>query len=426
MLRIELIPGSVPLGSGLLGAIGFLLLFIIANGAILLAGVACGLSIFSKKIAKLVLWTKIGAVFLLFFGVLFCRYTDYVQPGASLFGTLLQHLHQPPAAWLFVPFRAIADCALLAFQGWTPAIPIAFALWISLFILCQRSLNRFTPWMYEYAVHLARGNRKRREMRKQHSYYLGDKSEVREKTIRSRSHIWRWMDEWTPAGAAALFWRNLLLIRRFGGFLVIKVYIIISVVMGIGIAALRVYKPNFPLQELLLLGGVVQFLLIFAFVPSNIAWLSQTLKRFEIQKPLPIPTRKMVFAELLTPALAVALSNLVGLAVLTMLFPRRWEVLTLGYVTAGSGYMLMACLVFIILLFNPDQDDTLQRMLFGIYQLLVFLVAFLPAGLVIAIGYLLHVSPIVQSAAVLVVNSAFMYLLVVLAGIKYGTFNPID
>jgi len=420
-----MIPGGVPLGSGILGAVAFMLLFIIANAAILQLGVVCGLSVLSRKVPKGVLWTIIAAVFLLFVGIPFWHFSEYSMPGGSFFGTLLEQLHRPPGSWFFLPFRAVADCALVALQGWSIAIPIGVGAWASLFVLCQMSLHRFSPWMYEYAIHLAQGNTKRREMLKQHSYYIGAGSKRREKRS-SVVSTWRWMERWTPAGASALFWRNLILIRRFGGLLVVKVYVGVTVLMGLGIEALRIFKPNAPLSELLAFGGVIQFFLIFAFVPSNIAWLSQTLKRFEIQKPLPITAIRTVFAELLTPILVVAISNLFGLAVLTILFPRQWSVLALGYLTAGSGYMLMSCLLFIVLLFNPDQDDTLQRMLFGIFQMLVFVIAFIPSAVVITAGLLLHVSPMIMGIVALLTNCACMYPLIVLAAKKYETFNPLE
>ena len=88
--------------------------------------------------------------------------------------------------------------------------------------------------------------------------------------------------------------------------------------------------------------------------------------------------------------------------------------------------MLMSCLLFIVLLFNPDQNDTLQRMLFGIYQLIVFVLAFFPAAVVIGIGFALHFPPLVQGVLVLSVNTACMYFLVVIAGKKYESFNPAE
>jgi len=280
--------------------------------------------------------------------------------------------------------------------------------------------------MYEYAIHLAQGNTRRREMMMNKSFYSWGRLHRHNTKEPADRRGWRWLDEWTPVRTSALFWRNLVLIRRSGGLLAIKIYIALTALFGCIIAALRVLKPTADQSGLLALGGTLQFILIFAFVPSSIAWISQTLKRFEIQKPLPIPPKHAVLAELLTPTLAVAGSNLFGMITLSILFPHRWEIFVLGYLTMGSGYMLMSCLLFIVLLFNPDPNDTLQRMLFGIYQLIVFVLAFLPAAVVVGFGFVLHVPPLIQGVVVLLVNAACMYLLVALAAKKYESFNPLE
>jgi len=409
----------------LTGAAGFALLFLVANAAILEIGVLSGLGVFNGKISKPRLRATVLAVFALFIIFPLWHFSEYTKPGAALFATFLRQLNQPPSSLLFLPFRAIADCALISFGGLTPAIPEAVFFWTAVFLVCTKAIISYTPTLYEYAINLAQGNALRREMMKKTSLSLPD-SVIRKASAGKPVPLWRWMARWNPTGAAALFWRNLLLVRRFGGFLIVKVYVAVTLILGAGIVILRTMRPGMPVSELLGLGGIIQFFLLFAFVPSSVAWLSQTLNRFELQKPLPLSATSMVAAELLTPSLAVLAASFFGLVVLGLIFPGKLALLILGYLTVGSGFIIMTALMFIVLLFNPDQNDTLQRMLFGFALMIVFLLAFVPSGIVIAISFFVHTPLPWTTLLVVTVNGSCAYALLALASRKYQSFNPTD
>ncbi|HTR81245.1 MAG TPA: putative ABC exporter domain-containing protein [Bacteroidota bacterium] len=411
---------------GSIGAVIFIVLFIIANSAMIQIGVDCGLAVFNKRTLKIGLWSMILGVATVFLGTLLYCAAEYPQPGGSFWGSMLHQLHEPPCVWLFLPFRGIADCALVSVHSWTTSIPFAVILWAATFIIGHQFLVKRSSFLYEYAVHLAQGNTRRKETLKRHSFYSKTKIEPPHDTRTASFVGWRWLDEWTPSGSKALFWRNLLLMRRSGSLLTIKIYIGMTALLDACLFAMRTFRPGTGETELLSMAVAIQFILIFTFVPASIAWLATTLKRFEIQKPLPLKPRSAVLAELLTPTLAVALSNLFGMVSLIVFFPNRWQIFVLGYSAVGSAYMLVCCCLFIVLMFNPDQDDTLQRMLFGIYQLISLVIGFLPAGIVIAGGFILHISPVSQGAAVVVVNVACMSILIGLAAKKYESFNPVE
>jgi len=193
-----------------------------------------------------------------------------------------------------------------------------------------------------------------------------------------------------------------------------------------GIAALRAWQPGIVEDGLIVLGGTAQFFVVFLFVAASVGWLTQTLKRFEIQKPLPVSPRNAVFAELLPIAAIVSCSSLIGIILLIALFPHLFGILLLGYVAISTSYMLMSCLLFIVLLFNPDQHDTLQRILFGFSTVIVIGLGALPSALTITLGYLLHLHLVVQGTILLMINGVCIYLLIALAAKRYESFNPVD
>jgi len=413
-------------GSAIAGPFLFAILFIAANSTLLIVGVLCGLSVFHKRISKKILWTLIGLVLALFLGGLLHRTLLGMTPGMQFVGELIRHTNERPFGWLLLPFRAIAASALIAYGGWTYAIPIGILVWGGLLLWCHRTLMKFTPSMYEYAVHLSQENTQRKKQFRNQMFNVKAWIE-REKskgTVDARQS--RWMDEWAPTGATALFWRNAVIMRRSSIMPAIKINVLATFLFYGGIAALRVWKPGIREDGLIAFGGTVQFFVIFLFITASVGWLTETLKRFEFQKPLPISPRLTVLAELLPIAIIVSCLTLLGITLLAALFPHQLGIFLLGFVTISCSYLLMSSLLFIVLLFNPDQQDTLQRMLFGIYTIIVFVVGFLPSILTITLGFLLHFHLIVQGMMVILINATCISVLIILAAKKYESFNPAE
>ncbi len=423
---ITVIPQSGSAGTAFAGPFIFAVLFIAANCALLIGGVLCGLALFQKRISKKFLWVIIVSVPAVFLAGLLYRTISGMVPARLFLGEILQRSIEQPFATLLLPFRAIAASALLAYAGWTYEIPAGMIIWGGLFVLFRKSLMKLSPRLYEYAGRIAEVNSHRKEQLKNQSFgitSLGIGSAADEKKSAGR---WRWQDAWTPTGAMALFWRNLVMMQRSNIMLVIKVNFVLSTLLYGGIAALRLLKPGMQEAGLLALGGTVQFFVIFLFVTAAIGWLTGILKRFEIQKPLPIPPRRAIFAELLPIAAIVTCTLIVGLLFLVALFPHKIGVLLLGTVAISSSYLLMSCLLFMVLLFNPDQYDTLQRMLFGIFTLLIIVLGLLPSSVVVGLGAVFHFPWIVQVMIVLPVNGVCIYAVIVLAAKKYESFNPAE
>ena len=420
------IPHNGTVGSAIAGPFLFALLFIAANCTLLIGGVLCGLSAFHKWISKKVLWTIIGLVPALLIAALLRRTVMGMTPGMQFGGELIRHTNERPFAWLLLPFRTITDSALVAYGGWTYAIPIGILIWGGLLLWCQRTLMKFAPSMYEYAVYLSQKNAQRKKHFRNHTFTVKawiERGKNKETVDATQS---RWMDEWAPTGATALFWRNAVIMRRSSLMPAIKIYVFVTLLFYGGIVALRAWKPGIGETGLLAFGGTIQFFVVFLFITTSVGWLTETLKRFEFQKPLPIAPRLTVLAELLPIAIIVSCLTLLGIILLAALFPHQLGFFLLGFVTISSSYLLMSCLLFIVLLFNPDQHDTLQRMLFGIYTMIVFVLGFLPSGLTIMLGFLLHFHLIVQGIMVIVINAACLAALITLAAKKYESFNPVE
>ncbi len=420
------IPSHGETGSAALGSMVFTALFIAANSALLLGGVLCGLSAFRKIISRKLVWTLIAFVPVTFFGGLVYRTLSGNDTGTQFLAMLIRHTHDQPFASILLPSRAIADSALVSLGGWTVAVPIGIAVWGGLLLWSQRTLVRFAPTMYEYAVYLAQENARRKEQLKSRSFNVKAWTGQRRGKELAGLNRWSWIERWAPVGAMALFWRNVVMMRRSSIMLAIKLNISLMIIFSAGIAALRLWKPGLEEGELFALGGIVQFLVISLFATVSVGWLTETLKRFEIQKPLPIAPRHAVLAELLPTAVIVSCLSLFGIILLITLFPHQAGLFFLGFVTISSSYLLMSCFLFIVLLFNPDQHDTLQRTLFGIYTMIAFIFGFLPSGIMIALGFFLHFHLIVQGMMVIFVNGVCIAVLVMLAAKKYESFNPVE
>lgn len=423
---ISVIHRSASLGSAISGSFTFAALFITANSALLIGGVCCGLAVFHKLLPKKLLWSLIIFVPASFLGGLLYRTLSSMDQGTEVLVQLLRRTNEQPFAMLLLPFRAIAASALIPYAGWTNTIPYGILIWGGLLVLCQRMLMSFAPSLYDYASDLAQANARRRERHRNQTFSVEAWMGRKEKRKSADGKYSRWMNAWAPTGATALFWRNLVMMRRSNIMLAIKANILLSALFYGGIAALRAWQPGIVEDGLIVLGGTAQFFVVFLFVAASVGWLTQTLKRFEIQKPLPVSPRNAVFAELLPIAAIVSCSSLIGIILLIALFPHLFGILLLGYVAISTSYMLMSCLLFIVLLFNPDQHDTLQRILFGFSTVIVIGLGALPSALTITLGYLLHLHLVVQGTILLMINGVCIYLLIALAAKRYESFNPVD
>ncbi len=423
---MSIIPQSGSAASTVLGPLTFAALFITANSALLIGGVLCGLAVYRRGLSRKLLWSLIIVLPASFIAALLYRAVLGTGPGSDVLGEILHQSTEQPFSMLLIPFHAIAAAALTAYAGWTYAILLGILIWGGLLVLCRRILMDLAPSLYDYASHLAQVNAHRREQFRNQTFnvkaWMGRKEGMNTIGVTQSG----WLNTWAPTGAMALFWKNVVMMRRSTIMSVIKANILLSALFYGGIAALREWKPGIQEDGFIALGGTAQFFVVFLFVVTSVGWLTETLKRFEIQKPLPIPSKGAVFSELLPIAVIVSCSSLVGTLLLIVLFPHQFGILLLGFVAISLSYMLMSCLLFIVLLFNPDQHDTLQRMLFGIFTVIVIAIGILPSILTIGLGYVLHFYLIVQGLMVIIANGLCIYLLILFAAKKYQSFNPVE
>ncbi|MCX7924479.1 MAG: putative ABC exporter domain-containing protein, partial [Fimbriimonadales bacterium] len=138
------------------------------------------------------------------------------EPGLGLTAYIGQAVDWTPAYALLLPVRALADAALILYNGFTPALWFGLAFWLAGTLLGNAALVRYRDRLYEVGASLARkGATARAAQRDPFRVYIERKAEsASKKPLRTL----RWLERWTPRGVWALLWRDLLITWRASGW----------------------------------------------------------------------------------------------------------------------------------------------------------------------------------------------------------------
>jgi hypothetical protein len=404
------------------------ILYLLVFSASLLWSIALeAMEITGRSVRRWVLRALVGWAVLSF--VLTAGYLVYLRrmPEEFAFLTALgKAVDWLPAYVLLLPVRGLADAAIVLYQGITPAMGVSFALWLVGVLTANRALARHQDALYEVGASLARkGAAARASQRDPMGTYLQRKAEAASaKPLRTL----RWLERWTPRGALALLWRDLLIIWRASGWNNLLMAAIMAAV-PVGLALLIHYTAPAERDVRLALKiayAVAQAMTAFFISLGAFYGFTDMLRRVEWQKPLPFSPRAVMVVESLPSVVFFAASQLLAALVISLWFPSNWLFwLGSGVVaTAWATVLMMAMLA--IALINPDPTDYTQRLLSGVLIVPALLLTGAPGAAIWLLGIGLQWNLWLMVGLSCLTNLFAAFALTAFNGALYEKFSPID
>jgi hypothetical protein len=331
-----------------------------------------------------------------------------------------------PAYVLLLPVRGLADAAIVLYQGFTPAMGVSFALWLVGVLLANRLLVRYQGVLYEVGASLARkGAAARASQRDPLGTYLQRKAErAAAKPLRTL----RWLERWTPRGALALLWRDLLITWRASGWAnLLMVALMAAAPVGLALLIHYTAPPERDVRLALRLGyAVAQMLTAFFISLGAFYGFTDMLRRVEWQKPLPFSPRAVMVVESLPSVVFFAASQLLAALVISLWFPSDWLFWLGSSVVATSWAIVLMMAMLAIALINPDPTDYTQRLLSGVLIVPALLLTGAPSAAIWLLGVGLQWNLWLMVGLACLTNLFAAFALTAFNGALYEKFSPID
>jgi len=331
-----------------------------------------------------------------------------------------------PAYVLLLPVRGLADAALVLYQGFTPAMGISLALWLVGVWTANRLLVRYQDVLYEVGASLARkGAAARASQRDPLGAYLRRKAEAASaKPLRTL----RWLERWTPRGALALLWRDLLITWRASGWgNLLTVALMAAVPVGLALLVHYTATPERDIRLALKIAyAVAQAMAAFFISLGAFYGFTDMLRRVEWQKPLPFSPRAVMVVESLPSVVFFAASQLLAALVISLWFPSDWLFWLGSSVAATSWAIVLMMAMLAIALINPDPTDYTQRLLSGVLMVPALLLSGAPGAAIWFLGVGLQWNLWLMIGLSCLTNLFVALALTAFNGALYEKFSPID
>jgi hypothetical protein len=408
--------------------LGYPMMYLLVFSTALLWSIALeAIEITGRSVRRLVSRLLIGWATLSF--ALTAGYLVYLRRSLDEFAFLTalgEAVDWLPAYVLLLPVRGLADAAIVLYQGFTPAMGVSFALWLVGVLLANRLLVRYQGVLYEVGASLARkGAAARASQRDPLGTYLQRKAEAASaKPLRTL----RWLERWTPRGALALLWRDLLITWRASGWgNLLMVALMAAVPVGLALLIHYTASPERDMRLALKIAyAVAQALTAFFIAFGAFYGFTDMLRRVEWQKPLPFSPRAVMVVESLPSVVFFAGSQLLAASVISLWFPSAWLFWLGSSVAATSWAIVLMMAMLSIALINPDPTDYTQRLLSGVLMVPALLLTGAPGAAIWLLGVGLQWNLWLMVGLSCLTNLFAALALTAFNGALYEKFSPID
>jgi hypothetical protein len=277
-------------------------------------------------------------------------------------------------------------------------------------------------WAYEIAAMTNTAHQEVAQLQKQGDYFgmVAARAKNSGKTSRKTHFLMRW----EPRGEWALIWRELIMVSRAGGMMVVFPLVLggFFLVMMIIIASKERGRTPADVFFLLMLG---QFCLMSGAMGQS--GFLEMLRRGDLQKPLPFTPARVVAYEVMGKV-AYPLVTLILLMVAAVVArPATWPLAVAGLVSGPAFIAGLNAVFGMLTIMFPDVNDPTQR---GFRGLVTSLGMVLFLGTVVGVGVgaalLAGKSIVVGLLASAVPALLFGWLCSHIAGRLYSDFNPSD
>ncbi len=323
-------------------------------------------------------------------------------------------------AMMVIPSAATA-IVMGGFQGSFFISALGAVVLIAISGGCLTYASRLSGWMYDQAATKGSQGQALRDFQRK-----GDYNSIAAERARlgkgGRSFIAKRVSNWNFRNGWTLIYKDILIQSRIGFWMNLLFLIIITMFGAMFL--------NFPRISPEGNVGAYMYLGITGFMAVNMSsfqaynGFTETLKRVEVMKPLPLTSGQIAFFETVAKAASAMFMAFMPFVFGLVYKPLLWQFHVSGMIAAPFMALALLSAIFLIVVLFPDFDDPTQRQFRGIMQLIALVAVMIPTGLLFAGLIALGISPIVPAAISALVNIGATVLLTTIAGRFYADFNP--
>lgn len=343
------------------------------------------------------------------------------------FGALIgQAVDWLPAYVLLLPVRALADAALVLYNGFTPALWFGIAFWLIGALVGNAALTRYQDRLYEVGASLARKGAQARAMQRDpFRAYIERKAES---ASRKPLRTLRWLERWTPRGVWALLWRDLLITWRASGW---GNLVMVAIIGAAPLALMWLVKLSANPERDLRVGLRIMYSISQAMVVFFIAFgayysMTDMLRRVEWQKPLPFSPRAVVAVESLPTVIFFVLAQALAVLLASASFPQDWLFWLSASLVAISWCVVLQMAMLWIALVNPDPTDYTQRLLTGVLMVPALFLSGAPGLGIWLLGVVLKWNLLLAGGLAFAANLFVGFILTAMNSALYEKFSPVE
>lgn len=331
---------------------------------------------------------------------------------------LLALAQSPVLRTVFFTATAATALVMAPLEGsWLHAV-LGIGGMLAIIALALKIALSQVPWMYDQAAVRGFSTAESKALQRK-----GDAvaiAALRARSRGSKSRRWRWFHELKLTGPAALLWKDALLqVRSLFWIPVIFALFVgfmtwLQTLAGAGQA--RTAAAFFLTMQ--------AFGTFFCAVTVTQGGMIETLRRVDLQKPLPFSAATIVFAEVSAKALPSVLVAWVGSLLGLILQPNLGLWLLAGALGMPFFALTVCATVFLVTVTFPDIEDPTQRGFRGFMTMLGLAVLAMPPFLVATILMSLNVHALIVTAAFSLINLAVAVGATAAGGALYAGYNP--
>ncbi|HET6645309.1 MAG TPA: putative ABC exporter domain-containing protein [Fimbriimonadales bacterium] len=395
---------------GKTAVVGYLLISLFGAAISFAVGLYINRDTDESRRARKIYGTAVGALALSIaaFCVVAARSPDVLARFANL-------PNDPLLRACFYPVALAADFATgPVLGGWSVVLVSGSLLLAASGLLVWLALKQ-SPFLYDMATRGAASSQTAREWRQRRDYAMLAVLAAREGRLKPRRMLF--LSRLSPPGAWAIVWRETLLSLRTNMILLLMFALIIFMMTA-------VFKSTGHIDPTLVLTLQIFFALSFSMSFAQAGFMD-TLRKVDIQKPLPISNAAICGAEILGKAIMPIFLGVAACVVSVAMGLLTWEYLLAAIFAIPVASFAVGSMQFLAMLVFPDLQDPTQMGIRGIMQLLGVAIAIAPGLLTaLAVGYFSSILPALLAGSI--VEIGVCAVLVAVVSPMYSAYSTSD
>ncbi|MBV6457549.1 MAG: hypothetical protein HONBIEJF_00662 [Fimbriimonadaceae bacterium] len=243
---------------------------------------------------------------------------------------------------------------------------------------------------------------------------------AREGKIKTRKQ--GWIHRVRLAGPSALLWKEYILQFRAARASVAFFFLFGLMVSVLPILAVQNEPGTSKGPFILIMQAFAVFMATMFMSQANMV---ETIKRVDLQKPLPFSAATASAFEILGKSFIGILIVPCGAIAGMLIKPQLWQELIASLLMLPTLAFLLSAVSYVLVLLMPDVDDPTQKGFRGLVNMLGIAVLVAPSVLIyLLLTVVLHVPPAMAAIPVMLINVVIGALVSLFAGRLYDDFNP--